>query len=76
MTLGELAIATNRASLLACLDICGRYQPDMDIKERRLIVEIAGMTTRANLRIAEGEFRGRRDDRLLEVLKAIAGFTG
>lgn len=73
MTLLELSTETNRVGLAACLDMCRRYTPDMDIKERRLIAEIAGMTLRANVRLAEGEFRARSDDvlgRLIEMIEA------
>lgn len=72
MTLGELMQETNRQGLMACLSICRAFDPASDIKERRLIVDITGQVMRANLRIAEEQFKAARDDKighLLEQLK-------
>ncbi|MDE2103646.1 MAG: hypothetical protein KGL39_40785 [Patescibacteria group bacterium] len=72
MTLGQLSTEVNRHGLLACLDMVQRYDPDGDIKDRRLIVEITGMVTRANVRLAEGEFRARRDDVIGRLIAELA----
>ena len=68
MTLGELLVTANRASLVASLDMCRRYDPEMDIKERRLIVELNGQLTRANLQVADGQFKAQK----LDVLERLA----
>lgn len=71
MTLSDLMIETNRHGLVACLDMCKRYDPESDIKERRLIADITGQTMRANLKIAEEQFKAARQDQLGELLAAL-----
>jgi hypothetical protein len=73
MGFGELLHEGTRAALIAGRDICRGYDPDADLKERRLVSETAGWIARLGVRVAEGEFRARRDDtvgRLLEQLRA------
>lgn len=68
MSLPELMTETSRTGLIACLDICRRYEPEADIKERRLIVEITQGTLGKMIRVMNQEFQQKKSDRIDKLL--------
>lgn len=73
MTLPELLQETSRHGLMACLDICRRYEPEMDLKERRLVVDVTGQALRTMIRVMEEGFKARRDDKIDKLLAELEG---
>ena len=71
-TPGELLNEGTRAALIVGRDICRSYDLNADVKERRLVSDTAGWLARLGVRVAEGEFKARRDDALGRLLEQIA----
>lgn len=76
---GELLTEGMRAGLIVGRDIVRSYDPNADIKERRLVAETAGWIAKLGVRIAEADMRARGSQegvlRVLEALQAADGDT-
>jgi hypothetical protein len=68
----ELLNEGMRAALIAGRDICRAFDPEADIKERRLVSDTAGWVSRLGMRVAEGELRSRKSDAVDRLIAEIA----
>ncbi len=68
---GELLVEGMRSALLAGRDICRAYDPEADIRERRLVSDTAAWVARLGVRVVEQEFRSRDQDKMGELLERI-----
>lgn len=74
---GELLTEGMRAGLIVGRDIVRSYDPNADIKERRLVAETAGWIAKLGVRIAEADMRARgSQEGVLRVLEALKDADG